>query len=156
VAQVIGSARHSKSRKPLVPAQRWTAAAVTALCLASASVSRASAQELREIHLVAEPDRESYRFEPSSIKAKPGDVLQFRVMSGAPHNVVFERAGLTEPVHQAWNTALPRRAGDLSGPLLGRNGMTYRVVVPQVPAGTYRFFCLTHRAYDERGEVVVR
>jgi plastocyanin len=156
VADVIGSARLSEFRKPLVPTQRWLSAGVTALCLAIASVSKASAQQLHEVHLIAEPGRESYRFEPASIKAKPGDVLQFRVVSGAPHNVVFEGAGLAEPVHRAWNAALTRRAGDLSGPLLGRNGMTYRVVVPAVPAGRYRFFCLTHRAYDERGEVVVR
>jgi plastocyanin len=131
-------------------------AGVTALCLAIVSVPRLSAQQLHEIHLIADPQNESYRFEPASTKAKPGDLLQFRVMSGAPHSVVFEGAGLSESAHQAWNTALNRRAGDLSGPLLGRNGMTYRVVVPAVPAGTYRFFCLTHRAYDERGEVVVR
>jgi plastocyanin len=116
----------------------------------------ASAQQLHEVHLVAAADGESYRFEPASIKAKPGDVLQFRVMGGAPHNVVFEGAGLSDAVHQAWNSALVRRAGDLSGPVLSRTGMTYRVVVPAVPPGTYRFFCLPHRAYDERGEVVVR
>jgi plastocyanin len=156
VADVIGSARLSEFRKPGVPAQRWIARAVTALPLAIASVSSASAQQLHEVHLVAEPDRESYRFEPASIEVRPGDVLQFRVMSGAPHNVVFEGSGLSEPVHQAWNAALVRRAGDLSGPVLGRVGATYRVVVPAVPRGSYRFFCLPHRAYDERGEVVVR
>jgi len=153
---VIGSARLSEFRKPPVPAQRWTAAAVTALCLAMASVSSGSAQQVHEIRLIADPEGESYRFEPASTKARPGDVLQFRVMSGAPHNVVFEAAGLSESTHQAWNDALPRRAGDLSGPLLGRSGMTYRLVVPAVPPGTYRFFCLPHRAYDERGEVVLR
>ena len=153
---MIGSARHSEFREPLVSTQRWMGAAVTVLCLAIVSVAKASAQQLHEVHLVAEPDRESYRFEPASIKARPGDVLQFRVMSGAPHNVVFEAGGMSDEVHEAWNSALTRRAGDLSGPLLGRTGATYRVMVPSVPAGTYRFFCLTHRAYDERGEVVVR
>ena len=139
-----------------MPTQRWTAAAVTALCLAVASAPRVSAQQLHEIHLVADPDGESYRFEPASVEAKPGDLLQFRVMSGAPHSVVFEGAGMSESVHQAWNGALTRRAGDLSGPVLGRDGATYRVVVPSVPPGTYRYFCLPHRAYDERGQVVVR
>jgi plastocyanin len=156
VASVIGSARHFEFRKPAVSAQRWKRAAVTVLCLAVASVSRAWAQQLHEIHLIAAPDGESYRFEPASIPAKPGDVLQFRVMSGAPHNIVFEGAGLSESAHQAWNAALVRRAGDLSGPVLSRNGMTYRVLVPAVPPGSYRFFCLPHRAYDERGEVIVR
>ncbi len=156
MAEVIGSARPAEFRKPLVPTQRWIAAAVTALCLAVASASSVSAQQLHEIHLVADPDRESYRFEPASVEARPGDLLQFRVMSGAPHSVVFEGAGMSEAVHQAWNGALTRRAGDLTGPVLGRDGMTYRVIVPRVPPGTYRYFCLPHRAYDERGQVVVR
>ena len=156
MAGVIGPARLSECRRPRVSTQRCLGTAVTALCLAIASARSASAQQLHEVHLVAGPDRESYRFEPASIKAKPGDVLQFRVMSGAPHNVAFEGTGMAEAVHQAWNAALTRRAGDLSGPLLARDGTTYRLVVPSVPAGAYRFFCLTHRAYDERGEVVVR
>jgi plastocyanin len=156
VASVIGSARPFEFRKPAVSAQRWRRAAVTALCLAGASVPNAWAQQLHEIHLIAAPGGESYRFEPASTHAKPGDVLQFRVVSGAPHNVVFEGGGLSESVHQAWNASLLRRAGDLSSPVLSRNGMTYRVLVPAVPPGTYRFFCLPHRAYDERGEVIVR
>jgi plastocyanin len=29
-------------------------------------------------------------------------------------------------------------------------------VVPALPAGTYRYFCLPHRAYDMRGQVTVK
>jgi len=28
-------------------------------------------------------------------------------------------------------------------------------VVPPLPPGTYQYFCLPHRAYDERGELRV-
>jgi len=139
-----------------VRAQRWIASVVTIVCLAIASSPRASAQELREIHLVADPDAGSYRFEPASINVKPGDVLLFRVVSGAPHNIALEPGSMNEATRQAWNDALPHRTAELSGPLLVRTGMTYRVVVPTVPAGTYRYFCLAHRAYDERGEIVIR
>lgn len=156
MADVIGSARPSQFRKPLVQAQRWIGSVVTVVCLAVASGSYASAQELREVRLVADPKAESYRFEPASINAKPGDVLMFRVVSGAPHNISLEPEGMDEATRQAWNKALPGRTAELSGPLLVRTGMTYRVLVPAVPAGTYRFFCLTHRAYDERGEIVIR
>ena len=136
-------------------AQRCVGSVVTVVCLAIVCGSRAAAQELREIRLVADPKAESYRFEPSSTRAKPGDVLLFRVVSGAPHNIAFEPADMAEATRQAWNQALPSRTAELSGPLLVRTGMTYRVVVPAVPPGTYRYFCLTHRAYDERGEIVV-
>ena len=30
------------------------------------------------------------------------------------------------------------------------------MVVPQLPAGSYRFFCLPHRAYDMRGELRIK
>ena len=137
-------------------AQRWGGSVVTIVCLAMAYGSSASAQELREVRLVADPKAESYRFEPASINAKPGDVLLFRVVSGAPHNISLEPDGMAEPTRQAWNNALTGRTAELSGPLLVRTGMTYRVVVPAVPPGTYRYFCLSHRAYDERGEIVVQ
>jgi plastocyanin len=139
-----------------VPAQRWSGSVVTVVCLAIACGSSASAQELREVRLVADPKAESYRFEPASINARPGDVLLFRVVSGAPHNIELEPGGMAEATRQAWNSALPGRTAELSGPLLVRTGMTYRVVVPAVPTGSYRYFCLTHRAYDEQGEIVVR
>jgi plastocyanin len=139
-----------------VCAQRWSGSVVTVVCLAIACGSSASAQELREVRLVADPKAESYRFEPASIETKPGDVLLFRVVSGAPHNIALEPGGMAEATRQAWNNALPGRTAELSGPLLVRTGMTYRVVVPAVPAGTYRFFCLSHRAYDERCEIVIR
>ena len=29
------------------------------------------------------------------------------------------------------------------------------MIVPQVPAGTYQFYCLPHRAYDMRGELTI-
>jgi plastocyanin len=152
---MIGTARPLEFRRPPVQAQRWIVGGVTVVCLTVASGSHAFAQELREVRLVADPKAESYRFEPASIKAKPGDVLLFRVVSGAPHNIALESGGMAEATRQAWNNALPGRTAELSGPLLVRTGMTYRVVVPAVPAGTYRYFCLTHRAYDERGEIVI-
>jgi plastocyanin len=49
------------------------------------------------------------------------------------------------------NGAMPRRAGDLSSPLLSPDGAEYRIVVPALPPGSYQFFCLPHRAYNERG-----
>jgi plastocyanin len=114
---------------------------------------RAVAQEVHEIRMVAAGEGE-FRFEPSAVSARPGDVLLFKAVSGAPHSVVFEGRGVPAAVRQKLNAALPRRAGDLSSPLL-TEGSDYRIVVPDVPAGRYRFFCLPHRAYDMRGELTV-
>jgi len=129
------------------------AVAVLAALLALGT-ARATAQSVHEIRMVADGNGE-FRFVPASVAAKRGDVLLFRAVSGAPHSVAFERKDVSDPVREALNSALPRRAGDLSSPLL-TDGTEYRIVVPALPPGGYRFFCLPHRAYDMRGELVVR
>ncbi len=123
--------------------------------LVTLGAMRAAAQEVHEIRMVADGKGE-FRFAPASVSARRGDVLLFKAVSGAPHSVVFEGKDLPDEVREKLNAALPRRAGDLSSPLLSEDS-EYRVVVPQgIPAGTYRFFCLPHRAYDMRGEVTIK
>jgi plastocyanin len=133
----------------MMQGQVRTFAAVAAALMLGAG--RVAAQEVHEIRMEAKGERE-FQFSPGSIEARRGDVLLFRAESGAPHSVVFERRGLSEDAREKLNAAMPRRAGDLSSPLL-TDGTEYRVVVPAVPSGTYRFFCLPHRAYDMRGEL---
>ncbi len=117
--------------------------------------ARAAAQEVHEIRMVADGEGE-FRFAPASVSARRGDVLLFKAVSGAPHSVVFDGKNLPAQAREKLNAALPRRAGDLSSPLLTEEA-EYRVVIPHgVPAGRYTFFCLPHRAYDMRGEVTVR
>lgn len=115
----------------------------------------AQAQKVHEIRLEANSERDTYRFSPAQVTARPGDMLVFRAVSGVPHSIVFESAGLSDQAHEALNGAMSRRAGDLSSPLLTLQGAEYRVVVPQLAPGTYHFFCLPHRAYDMRGELKV-
>ena len=123
--------------------------------LLALGTARAAAQEVHEIRMV-EDGKGEFRFEPASVSARRGDVLLFKAVTGAPHSVVFEGKDLPAPVREKLNAALPRRAGDLSSPLLTEKS-EYRVVIPHgVPAGSYKFFCLPHRAYDMRGEVTVK
>jgi len=123
--------------------------------LLALGAGRAAAQEVHEIQMVAEGKGE-FRFVPASVSARRGDVLLFKAVSGAPHSVVFDGKGLSDQAREKLNAALPRRAGDLSSPLL-TEGSEYRVVVPHgLQGGTYKFFCLPHKAYDMRGEVTVR
>jgi plastocyanin len=113
----------------------------------------AEAQKVHDIRLEADPEKETYRFTPPLITARPGDVLLFRAGKGVPHSIVFESTGLTEAAHEALNGAMSRRAGDLSSPMLTAQGSEYRMVVPRVPPGIYHFYCLPHRAYDMRGQL---
>jgi plastocyanin len=130
--------------------------AVVMLLLSASLFSRGFAQATHVVRLVADPGKQEYRFEPSVVTVRPNDVVVFRVVSGAPHSVVFEGAGLSSQAHGALNAALVRRAGDLSSPLLTNSGLEYRLVVPSLEPGSYPFFCLPHRAYDMRGELQVK
>lgn len=111
-------------------------------------------QATHVVRLIAKDDL--YRFEPASVVASPGDAVVFHVVSGAPHSVVFEGEGMSAGVKGAFNSAMSGRSGDLSSPLFTASGTDYRMVVPQVPAGAYGFYCLPHRAYDMRGTLVIK
>jgi plastocyanin len=129
---------------------------LTLLALSAALPATGEAQRVREIRIEADPGKETYRFSPSRVSARPGDVLLFRAVSGTPHSIVFEGGKLSGSAHEALNGAMLRRSADLSSPLLTPDGAEYRIVVPALPAGPYPFFCLPHRAYDERGTLHIR
>jgi plastocyanin len=115
----------------------------------------AVAQTTHVVQLIADARKDDYRFAPAALTVRPSDVIIFRVTTGAPHSIVFEGEGLSPGVRGAINSAMPGRSGDLSSPLLTAVGKEYRMVVPQVPPGSYQFYCLPHRAYDMRGTVTI-
>jgi plastocyanin len=127
------------------------AAALGLVFLVHAAPMQAQRRQL--IRLEADSQKDSYRFMPNSVTARPGDVLVFKTVRGSPHSIVFEGADLSEATHEAMNGAMPRRTGDLSSPLLTDDGNEYRITVPRVSPGVYHFYCLPHRAYDMRGEL---
>jgi plastocyanin len=131
-------------------------AGTVVLGLSATMSATVHAQATHVVRLEANPHNEVYRFEPARVVAKPGDALVFQVVSGAPHSVVYEAQGLSPGVRGAFNNAMPNRSGDLSSPLLTASGGEYRMTVPQVPAGTYPFYCLPHRAYDMRGTLTIK
>jgi plastocyanin len=116
-------------------------------------VSPAQGQRIHDIRIEADVEKETNRFTPPLITARPGDVLRFRAGGGVPHSIVFEGSNLTEATREALNGAMNRRTGDLSSPLLTSEGAEYRIVVPRVPPGIYHLYCLPHRAYDERAQL---
>jgi plastocyanin len=116
----------------------------------------AEAQTTHVIRLEVDLGRDVHRFLPARLTARAGDVIVFRVTSGAPHAIAFEPAGLSVAARAALRAALPGSDGSLQGPVLVENNTEYRMVVPRLPAGTYRFYSSPHRAYDMRGELTVK
>jgi plastocyanin len=131
----------------------WGRIVLGSMLVAVVTAGSAQAQRRVVIRIEADQDKSLYRFVPANVTARPGDVLVFKAIRGSPHNVAFEGADLSESTHEAMNGAMGRRTGDLSSPMLTADGAEYRLVVPRVEPGVYHFYCLPHRAYDERGQL---
>ncbi len=112
----------------MAPRWRWS--------LALFVVRSSAAQATHLVKFQADTAAKEYTFEPAVVVAHPHDVLVFKLVNGAPHNITFEAADLSPQAHDALNAALPRRSADLTSPLLTAPGAEYRVVVPSIPPGT--------------------
>ena len=130
---------------------------VTIAALAvGASVMWGAAADRKDVAL------ENNRFLPAIITARPGDTLVFTNGRGGPHNVQFADDSISDQVHQLIDGAMPDRPKakwsrdvPLASPLLVLYGETYKVVVPPLPPGRYRFFCTPHMTGGMRGELQI-
>jgi plastocyanin len=122
--------------------------------LALATAPALGAQTTHEIRLEHDATTYEYRFNPASVTARAGDVLVFKVTGGGDHGIAFEDA-MSPGARAALSAAMPRRVAELSGPLIGPRA-EYRITLPTLPAGVYRFYCLPHRAYDEVGTLTIK
>lgn len=116
----------------------------------------AEAQRAQVIQLVASPDGSLFRFSPGRVTVRPGDLLEFRAERGAPFQVSFESAELDARSRGLIASALSRPQGELRTAVLPDSGSRYRMTIPALAPGTYRFFCLTHLSYRMAGMLVVQ
>jgi len=96
-----------------------------------------------------------YVFEPQNFSVRPGDVVEFVNVSGFPHNVQFEPAGIPAGAADVMNRNMPQRLGPLQGPMLTQPNATYRVSFAGAPVGSYAYFCLPHKAMGMTGTITV-
>ena len=125
------------------------------LLLALAAAAPAHTQQVHQIKLL-QASGDHFRFEPNRIDARPGEVLDFVVESGGPYVVGFEAQDLSNAGRGLLNNAIPERSGSLRGPVLSGPGSRFRVVLPGLPKGSYRFASITHLAYRMGGVLVIR
>lgn len=115
----------------------------------------AMTQQIRVIRLTRSTDGRQYRVVPVRMTVKPGDVLEFRAEAGAPYRVAFEPADLDARGRSLIAAALSHPRGEPRGPVLADSGSRFRMTVPALSPGAYRFFSLTHVAYRMAGLLVV-
>ncbi len=127
-----------------------------ALLLATLATAPLAAQKVHDIRLIHQDDTEVYRFEPTQVDARAGDILQFTLVSGGPYLVAFEPADFRGATRARMAAAVPGGNPELRAPALARPGDRFRITLPPLPAGRYRFYSVTHVAYRMAGTLVVR
>lgn len=132
-------------------ASRW----MLILGLAAAVTPGLAAQTVVRVRLV-QAGPEAFRFDPARITVRPGDVIEFSVASGGPYVVGFEPQDLTGPARERLQAAIPEPSAPLRSPVLAGPGAHFRLVLPELPKGKYRFASLTHLAYRMTGVLTVR
>jgi plastocyanin len=125
------------------------------LAILMVAATPATAQQVHEVRLIHAAG-DLFRFQPTRVNARPGEALEFVVESGGPYVIGFEAADLSPRDREALDLAIPGRTGPLRGPVLARPGSRFRVVLPDLARGSYRFVSVTHLAYRMGGVLVIR
>jgi plastocyanin len=121
-----------------------------------AATDTAPVQQTQVVRLTRSADGSLYRFAPGRITARPGTTIEFRAEKGAPFQVAFEPVDLDARGRGLIAAALSHPGGELRGPVLADSGSRFRMTVPSLQPGSYRFFCLTHIAYRMAGLLIVQ
>lgn len=98
----------------------------------------------------------TYKFDPSDITIKAGDVITFHNKSGGPHNVSFWADSVPAGAADKLKAAMPDQMAPLEGPLLTEQDGTYKISFAGAPTGVYKFYCLPHLALGMHGKITVQ
>jgi plastocyanin len=98
----------------------------------------------------------AYKYVPAELKVKAGDVINFKNVSGGPHNVAFDPKGIPAGSESAIDAALgTAKMGPLTGNLIVEANGVYTLNTAGFPAGTYNYFCTPHQALGMKGVLTV-
>lgn len=137
---------------------RWSLSVVPMLALGAVVSSPAPAAAQRAprtvvVEMIQQGSR--YLFRPAGIRIQPGDIVQFKAVSGNPHNIQFYPNRIPTGAREVLNRAMAQRMGDLASPMLVQANQIYTVNFTGAPQGTYDIFCLPHQALGMKGTIIV-
>ena len=98
----------------------------------------------------------TYKFDPSDVTIKSGDVVNFHNKSGGPHNVSFWSDSIPAGAADLLKKNMPDQMAPLEGPLLTEPEGVYTVSFAGAPKGDYKFYCLPHLALGMKGKIAVQ
>lgn len=99
-------------------------------------------------------DEKGYRYEPVDLTIKAGDGVTWTMVSGQPHNVVFQNVPADAKTQLAAN--MPNQLTELGSPMLLNANEKYSVSFAGVKPGKYDYMCQPHLANNMKGSITVQ
>jgi plastocyanin len=121
---------------------------------APAAAPAAGGGAAHDVNMVLEGS--TYKFDPSDLTIKSGDVVNFHNKTGGPHNVSFWADSIPGGAADALKKNMPDQMAPLEGPLLTEPEAVYKVSFAGAPTGDYKFYCLPHLALGMKGKITVQ
>jgi plastocyanin len=135
-------------------ADNQTTAAPEQPAAAPAAAPAAGGGATHDVNMTLEGS--TYKFDPSNLTIKTGDVIKFHNKTGGPHNVSFWADSIPAGASNVLTKNMPDQMAPLEGPLLTEPEGTYSVSFAGAPAGDYKFYCLPHLALGMHGKITVQ
>ncbi len=99
-------------------------------------------------------DEKGYRYEPTDLTIKAGDGVTWTMISGQPHNVVFQNVAADAKSQLSAN--MPNQLTELGSPMLLNANEKYSVSFAGVKPGKYDDICQPHMANNMKGSITVQ
>ena len=96
-----------------------------------------------------------YRFEPRTIRARPGDGIKFIMHSFGPHNIVFDSAAVPADQRAQLYANMPNSEAGTS-PMLFDDAEVWQLSLGNLRPGKYPFFCGPHLGANMSGEIIIQ
>jgi plastocyanin len=101
-------------------------------------------------------DNAGYRYQPSTIEARPGDGNRFVMVSGAPHNIAFDAALIPAGQKDQLSANMGENSSNGSSQIMLTNGEEWTLSLGNLAPGRYPFMCTPHFAMNMKGEIIVK
>jgi plastocyanin len=99
-------------------------------------------------------DEKGYVYQPTDLTIKSGDGVRWVLVSGPPHNVVFQN--VAADVKGQLGANMPNQLTELGGPMMLNPNEKYEVSFANVKAGKYDYICQPHLANNMKGSITVQ
>jgi plastocyanin len=161
----IPNSEQNNSMKIVIPSLLMAAAVSGALLLTGCgsettaeaktdtkAASSAPSEPVRDVHEISmRGDASGFFFEPKEITIRQGDLVRWKMVDGAPHNVNF--AGRAFPGSAK---VLLESRKKLVGVTLQAPGQTYEIHFTEAyPVGEYNYVCDPHAVLNMAGKIIV-